>query len=344
MNRKHFITTLAPLALSATTVSAFAQQKKITTNPKNTQPVIPPYLKPGDTIGITCPAGSLLNTELAPAQKKLEEWGYNVLVGSTVGTKYGTFAATDTERAADFNAMLTNPKVKAILCGRGGYGCNRIIDMLQLTQLTKTPKWVIGFSDVTLLHTHINTQLGMASLHSKMCNSFITDYTKAEPAQIESIESINQCLTGQPVCYTNATHNNNRLGSAKAILVGGNLSIICSAIGTKSALNTAGKILFLEDVSEYLYNLDRMLRTLHRSGMLAGLKGLIIGGFKHKPTEKPEEEFAETIIDIVTNLTKNYNYPICFAFNVGHQRANYALQCGVVHTLAVASTSVTLSN
>jgi muramoyltetrapeptide carboxypeptidase len=341
MDRKKFLGTIAPLSLALTASS----KSVINTTPSEEELVIkkPRYLRKGDKIGITCPAGYLTVEELQPAKLKLEEWGFAVKIGSTVGTRSGTFAGTDEERRKDFQAMLDDPSIQAIMCGRGGYGCNRIIDDLNFTKFKTNLKWIIGFSDITLLHTHLNTTLLTASIHSKMCNSFLTDWSKAEPLQMDSINSIRDCLWGRKANYTATVNEKNKIGTAEGILVGGNLSIIYSAMKTKSELNTNGKILFLEEVGEYLYSLDRMLWNLKRSGSLKNLKGLIIGGFKVKPSEKPEEEFGETIYDIVLNLTKGYNYPVCFDFNVGHQKVNYALKCGVKHKLTVSKDTVTLN-
>jgi muramoyltetrapeptide carboxypeptidase len=341
MKRKQFIAAFAPLAIG---LSSKAQSLVIATNNiDNPKIKIPPYLTKGSTIGITCPAGFLTLDEAQPAIKKMEEWGYKIKLGTTIGLKSGTFAGTDAQRLADMQAMLNDNTIQAIMCGRGGYGCNRIIDNLDFTNFKKNPKWLIGFSDITLLHTHINTALQIATIHSKMCNSFLTDWSKAEPLQLDSINSINDCLQGKKMQYTAVPNAKNKLGEAQGKLVGGNLSIIYSANQTKSALQTSGCILFLEEVGEYLYSMDRMLWNLKRSGALKNLKGLIIGGMKHKPAEKPEEEFGETVQDIVLNLTKEYNYPVCFDFNVGHQKANFALKCGVQHKLIVSNDAVKLN-
>jgi muramoyltetrapeptide carboxypeptidase len=340
MDRKKFISTFAPLSLAFT---ANAKTGILSTN-ENEEPTVkkPRNLKPGDTIGITCPAGYLTNEEVVSAKLKLEEWGFVVKMGKTIGTRNATFADTDEARKNDFQAMLDDKTVKAIMCGRGGYGCNRIIDDLNFSNFQKNPKWLIGFSDITLLHTHINTLFNIATLHSKMCNSFLTDWSKVEALQMDSINSIKDCLLGKKMRYTAVPNARNKVGTNEGMLVGGNLSIIYSAMKTKSELNTTGKILFLEEIDEKLYSIDRMLWNLKRSGSLKNLKGLIIGGFKHKPSDKPEEEFGETVVDIVHNLTKEYNYPICFDFPVGHQKVNYALKCGVKHKFIVTKDTVNL--
>jgi muramoyltetrapeptide carboxypeptidase len=237
--------------------------------------------------------------------------------------------------------MIDDPKVKAIMCARGGYGFVRIIEKLNFSKLQTHPKWIIGFSDITVLHCHLNRNFGIASIHSKMCNSFPDDWNKAEPIQIETILSIKQALTGQKMKYTAPVNPLNKAGKAEGVLIGGNLKIIETLAGTRSDLRTTNKILFVEDTGEYLYSIDRMFWNLKRTGKLEKLAGLIIGGFKIKPDD-PGEEFGRTVQDIVLDRVKEYNYPVCFDFPVGHQRNNYALKCGVIHKLAVSDEEVTL--
>jgi muramoyltetrapeptide carboxypeptidase len=237
--------------------------------------------------------------------------------------------------------MIDDPKVKAIMCARGGYGFVRIIDKLIFTKLVAQPKWIIGFSDITVLHCHLNRNYGIASIHSKMCNSFPDDWNKAEPIQIETILSIKQALTGQKMKYTAPVNAQNKPGRAEGILIGGNLKMIETLAGTKSDIRTTNKILFVEDTGEYLYSIDRMFWNLKRTGKLDKLAGLVVGGFKIKPDD-PGEEFGRTVQDIVLEKVKGYHYPVCFDFPVGHQRNNYALKCGVRHRLTVSGEEVTL--
>lgn len=342
MKRKKFIASVAGLGAAFLVKGQSATAGISQLDEPGELPVrIPPYLKKGDSVGITCPAGYLTFEDLAPAKQKMEEWGFKIVVGSTIGTRNNTFAASDEERAADMQRMLDDKSIKAIMCGRGGYGVNRMIDKLKFDKFQKSPKWIIGFSDITLLHTHINTKFRIATIHSKMCNSFLSDWSKGEPLQVDSINSIQKALMGPKMKYTAAVHEKNRNGTAEGILVGGNLSIICSAQLTASELKTDGAILFLEEVGEYLYSLDRMLWNLKRSGKLSKLKGLIIGGFKVKPDDAGEE-FGITVYDMVTELTKEYKYPVCFDFPVGHQKVNYALKCGVKHRLKVDANEVAM--
>ncbi|WP_342646060.1 LD-carboxypeptidase [Mucilaginibacter sp. CSA2-8R] len=337
MNRKHFISSLIPVAVAATSLKASANTaiaaKKIG---------IPPYLEPGDAIGITCPAGYIKTEAVQPAVQLMQSWGFNIKIGQTVGKRDFTMGGTDAERLADLQQMLDDPTIKAIMCARGGYGAVHIIDQLNFSRFMANPKWVIGFSDITVLHNHIHTNCHVATLHSKMCNSFPDNWSLAEPIQVETILSIKQALTGQRMSYTSPSSTSNRQGAAVAPLVGGNLSIAATLTGTRSDISTDGKILFLEDTGEYLYNIDRMLYNLQRSGKLDKLAGLILGGFKVKPDE-PDDEFGKTLYEVVLDRVKSYKFPVCFDFPVGHQKNNFALKCGITHSLKVTQTGGTLT-
>ncbi|MDX1954899.1 MAG: LD-carboxypeptidase [Chitinophagaceae bacterium] len=329
MDRKKFLTGSA--ALLSFPLSSFSASHE---PEEDLPPVIPHYLRKGDLIGITAPAGFMMEEEMRPAIQQIESWGYRTRLGSTIGKKDFTFAGTDKERADDFQQMLDDPEVKAILCARGGYGAVRIIDQLKWDTFKKHPKWIIGFSDVTVFHSHINRNLGFATIHSKMTNSFPEDWSKAEPIQIDTILSIQKALGGEQMEYNAGPNMANRLGKAEGVLVGGNLKTIESLAGSRSDLRTTGKILFVEDTGEYLYSIDRMFWNLKRSNKLSGLKGLIIGGFKIKKDEGGDE-FGKTLEEIVMEKVKEYAYPVCFDFPVGHQKNNFALKCGVVHELVV---------
>ncbi len=336
MQRKQFISLLAPLTIAVSTVKASAPFKERSGKFK-----IPPYLEPGDVIGITCPAGYISTEDIMPAVREMESWGFRVRIGATVGQRDHALGGTDDQRATDLQYMLDDPEVKAIMCARGGYGVVRIIDRLNFDRFKASPKWVIGFSDITVLHEHIHQNLHFATLHSKMCNSFPSDMAKADATQKDTILSIQQALKGKPMSYTAPAATGNRLGQATGPLIGGNLSIVASMTGTASDIDTKGKILFLEDTGEYLYNIDRMMYNLLRSGKLDHLAGLIIGGFKLKP-EDPGDEFGKDLLTIVTEKTANFNYPVCFDFPVGHQRNNFALKCGVLHQFEVSASGTTL--
>ena len=291
---------------------------------------------PGDTIGITCPAGFITAADIQPAINKIQEWRYKIKAGATIGKRDFSFGGTDEERIADLQQMLDDRSIKAILSARGGYGAVRIIDKLDFKKFALHPKWIIGFSDVTVMHSHINRHYNIATLHSKMCNSFPEDWNLAEQVQRDTIESIHQCLSGKKMEYSATPAAANRPGKATGQLVGGNLKTLESLAGTASDLITKNKILFVEDTGEYLYSIDRMFWNLKRTGKLAQLKGLIVGGFKVKPDD-PGEEFGRSVEDIVLDKVKEYKYPVCFNFPVGHQKDNYALKCGVTHLLEVTA-------
>lgn len=298
--------------------------------------IIPPYLQPGDTIGITCPSGYLPAERIIFAKKTLEAWGYKVITGSTVGSSHYYFSDIDDRRLFDLQALLDNTTVKAILMGRGGYGLSRIIDRVDFTGFRSSPKWICGFSDITLLHSHIHAQFGIATLHSPMCSAF-----REDNADSPEIRSLLHSWTGKAFSYPIEPHEHNRTGTASGTVVGGNLAILAHVSGSVSQMDTEGKILFIEDIGEYLYNADRMLLNLKRAGMLQGLKGLICGGFTDmKDTERP---FGQDIYSIVREKVSEYDYPVCFGFPAGHQEINYTLGLGMAYELVVTGQNVSLT-
>ena len=228
MKRKDFLSSIIPLGA---TLGAVAKGKTILTEDPDAPATLPPYLKKGDVIGITCPAGYITKEDIQPAVNKLKEWGFEIKTGDTVGKKDFTFGGNDAERLNDFQQLLDDHSVKAIMCARGGYGAVRIIDELDFKKMNKHPKWIIGFSDVTVIHSHLNRNFRIASIHSKMCNSFPSDWSKAEPVQIESIESIRKCLTGEKMHYLFSPAANNKTGLVDGELVGGNLKTLESLSG-----------------------------------------------------------------------------------------------------------------
>lgn len=288
---------------------------------------IPPYLKKGDTIGITCPAGYMAAAKAQACIGTLQSWGFDVMVGKTLGsssTNY--FSGTDEERRDELQAMLDDDHINAILFGRGGYGMGRIIDQLDFTRFKKKPKWIIGYSDITVLHAHLFTKLKTASLHAPMAGAF-------NDGDNEFIRSLLKAITGKKARYSCAASPFNKNGSANGELVGGNLSLLAHITGTASDISTKNKILFIEDIGEQLYNIDRMLYQLKRSGKLDKAAGLIIGGFTDmKDTERP---FGKTVYEIIRDITAEYDYPIAYDFPVSHTTANYALKIGVPYTLKV---------
>jgi len=341
MNRKHFLSSVISTGLGIPALGHLKRAAAMFT-PGPSNPQLPPYLKPGDTIGITCPAGYITAADIQPAVRAMQSWGFNIRIGDTVGKRDFTFGGTDAERRQDLQTMLDATDIQAIMCARGGYGCARIIDALNFSGFCKHPKWLIGFSDITVLHSHINRHYGIATLHSKMCNSFPDNPDIADKEVQDTILSIQQALTGTAMQYSVPPDEHNRTGSAAGMLIGGNLSMLQSISGTNSEIATIGKILFLEDAGEYLYSLDRMLGTLQRSHKLDSLAGLIIGGFNRIKPDDPGEEFGRTIYDMVLEKVQDCSYPVCFNFPVGHQKNNYALKCGVMHRLQVTADGVTL--
>lgn len=295
----------------------------------------PPYLRKGDTIGIVCPAGYMPTEKAQTCIRVLQEWGYRVKVGKTLGNQFHYFSGTDEERLKDLQQMLDDKNIKAILCGRGGYGMSRIIDSLDFRAFKKNPKWVIGYSDVTLLHAHLFTQLKTASLHSPMAAAF-----NDGEYENEFIQSLKKILKGGSYKYRSAAHPFNQMGTASGELVGGNLSLLAHMTGSKSAFSFKKKLLFIEDIGEYIYNIDRMMIQLERSGVFNDLSGLIIGGFTDmKDTVIP---FGATVTEVIHDRVKKYPYPICFDFPVSHSRENYPLKVGVMHELKVSKAGAIL--
>jgi muramoyltetrapeptide carboxypeptidase len=296
----------------------------------NTLPtIIPPYLKTGDTVGITCTAGYFCLEDAQPAIQALQRWGYNVKLGKTIDGQYYTYSGTDEERAADFQDMLDDPEIKAIIFGRGGYGTIRIIDRIKFGHFYRCPKWLCGYSDITVVHSYVQTQMHIPTLHSEM--GIDLKYGTTDKAA----ETIQQALRGDRLTYYVDAHPLNRPGDAEGLLVGGNLSLLTAMIGSSSDLDTDGKILFLEDVDEYLYHIDSMMWSLKRSGKLAFLAGLIVGGFTKIKEDPDDPPFGQTAYEIIADKVKDYHYPVCFSFPAGHTFDNFALRLGMIHHLTV---------
>ena len=297
---------------------------------------IPPYLQRGDTIAIVCPGGYMPLEKAQTCIDTLREWGYRVQVGATLGSASSNyFSGTDKERLADFQQVLDDPGIKAILCGRGGYGIGRIIEKIDFSRFKKDPKWIIGFSDVTVLHAHIYSNYKTSTLHAPMAGAF-----NDGGAGLAYVRSLRHALEGKSSRIQCPAHPFNRKGEAIGELVGGNLSLLAHLTGTSSDIKTKGKILFLEDVGEYLYNADRMLYQLGRTGKLDRLAGLILGGFTEmKDTVRP---FGQSIEEIIRDIVREYDYPVCFGFPVSHEKENYALKVGMGYKLKVGKNKTIL--
>ena len=297
---------------------------------------VPPYLQPGDTIGIVCPAGYMAAEKAQTCINTLKQWGFNVKIGKTLGgNSKNYFSGTDTESLEDFQQMLDDDTVNAILFGRGGYGLGRIIDQIKFKKFRKQPKWLIGYSDITLLHAHVFSNYNILTLHSPMAAAF-----NDGAAEEKYVLSLRDVLTGKKTMVETGPNELNKQGEAKGRLVGGNLALLAHIVGTSSDINTSGRLLFLEDIGEYLYNADRMLYQLKRSGKFDKLSGLIIGGFTEmKDTERP---FGKTIYEIIHEIIKDADYPICFGFPVSHGKENYPLKIGGRYKLKVGEDNVIL--
>lgn len=293
----------------------------------------PSYLKPGDTVAITCPAKKLPR-DIADAVNLLESWGLKVILGETVHASWHQFAGSDELRTTDFQRFLDDQSIKAIFAARGGYGTIRIIDRIDFSGFKNHPKWIIGFSDITVLHSHIQALYETESIHGQM------PLTIREGSEI-SLETLRKALFNEEFDYSYKSEAVNRSGVAEGILIGGNLSLLVMMSGSVSEQDYSGKILFLEDVGEYLYSIDRMMWNLKRSGKLNNLKGLIIGGFTElKDNDIP---FGQTAEQIIMEHVKEFNYPVCFNFPAGHLPDNRALIFGRMSRLKVAGQQVKLS-
>lgn len=290
---------------------------------------IPTSLKKGDTIAIIATARKNIDNNLKPTIDLLHSWGLEVIIGKSIGLDNNQLAGTDEQRAEDFQEQLDNPKIKAIWCVRGGYGTVRIIDLIDFTKFKKKPKWIVGFSDVTVIHSYVN-KLNIASIHGFMPVTL-------EKATPESIESLRKALFGEILNYKMSFDKTNRLGNAKGQIVGGNLSILYSLMGSNAQIDCNGKILFLEDLDEYLYHIDRMMMGLKRCGFFENLNGLIIGSMtKMKDNDIPWGKNANEIIE---DITKEFHFPILYNFHAGHIHDNNALIFGKQVSLELNETT-----
>lgn len=279
---------------------------------------IPPYLQKGDTVAIVSTARKNIDDNLKPAFDLLHSWGLEVLIGKTIGLDNNQLAGTDEQRAADFQTQMDNPNIKAIWCMRGGYGTVRMVDLLDFTNFKQNPKWVVGFSDVTVIHSYLNT-INIASIHAAM------PITVAR-ASAESIETLRKSLFGESLEYQLPFDSANILGAAKGELVGGNLSILYSMMGSNAQIDCKGKILFIEDLDEYLYHIDRMMMSLKRCGCFDGLQALVVGTMtKMNDNDIPWGKNANQIIE---DVVKTYSFPVLYNFPAGHFRDNRALILG----------------
>ena len=294
---------------------------------------IPPFLQKGDTVAMVCTARSFMSDEAQEAVALFNLWGLQIVFGATIDVNVNQLGGTDEQRTNDLQRMMDDPNIKAIWIARGGYGTVRIIDRLDFSTFLRQPKWIIGFSDITVLHSHIHN-LGVATLHAIMPYSVPKALDTAK-------ETLQKALFGEAYDFKFAADSSNKTGVSEGLLVGGNLSIIYSLLGSPSAIDTKGKILFLEDLDEYLYHIDRMFYNLKRNGCLENLNGLIIGGM----TDMHDNQipFGYDVKQIILAVCKEYQFPICFNFPAGHIPDNRALKLGSKVELQVTAEHVQLT-
>lgn len=294
---------------------------------------IPPYLAPGSTIGICAPARKVSPEELAPGISLLESWGFKVRTSKNLYAAENQFSGSDAQRAADMQELMDDPTVDAIISARGGYGCVRIIDKLDFTNFEKKPKWIIGFSDLTVFHNHLHQNFSIQSIHAAMVFSMGGDRCTAD-----ALENLRKMLMGEELRYSVVNSPLNRSGNAEGILVGGNLSLLYALSGSASDIDTRGKILFIEDLDEYLYHIDRMMMQLKRSGKLEGLSGLIVGGMSDMRDNAIP--FGKTAEEIISEAVRDYSFPVCMNFPAGHIQNNQPLVMGGKVSMEVGDSSL----
>ncbi len=283
----------------------------------------PPYLKAGDTVAIVAPSGVLRNrtSEITKAKNLLESWGLNTVVGKNVFNQAYHFAGSDEERREDFQNAMDDPKISAIWCARGGYGAVRILDKLNYTKFKKDPKWIIGYSDITTLHNQLNIE-GFESIHAMMCTSLQDENEIIK----ETISTFKDAIFGKPLTYTLTGSKNNRAGNTSGQLVGGNLTILHTMLGSKTSISTSGKILFIEEIGEYEYHIDRMLQSLKRAGYFDNCKGIIVGDITK--VRRNTTAWGTSVEQLIVDALSEYSFPIAFNMPAGHEKDNRAMIFG----------------
>ena len=303
-------------------MNVFSQLDIKSSNVLKTQLIQPEYLKSGDTISIVAPSGVLndFDNKITKAINIFKSWGLNVVIGNHIFDKNGHFAGTDKNREKDFQKALDNKNIKAIWCARGGYGAVRIIDNLNFDGYLKNPKWIIGFSDITVIHNKLNL-LNSESIHAMM----ITGFDDIDQNN-DSLSKLKNVLFGDNLSYSINSNKNNKTGKSEGILVGGNLTLIQSTIGSKTELKMKDKILFIEEIGEYAYHIDRMLYSLKRADYFENCKGLIVGQISD--VKKNTTDFGRSINELILDVLDEYNFPILFDFPAGHEKTNFPIILG----------------
>lgn len=297
----------------------------------------PPYLKAGDTVAIVAPSGILKNRtgEVQLAQALLKKWGLHSVVGNHVFSQSNHFAGTDDERCEDFQKALDDPKISAIWCARGGYGTVRILDKLNWTKFKQNPKWIVGYSDITALHNQIHNK-DVESIHALMCTSLQDDLSSIE----ETVSTFKDAIFGKPLSYILKGSNYNKKGTASGQLVGGNLTMLHTMLGSKTSIDTSGKILFIEEIGEYKYHIDRMLQSLKRAGYFNNCEGVIVGDMTKMRTNTTL--WGSSIEQLILDALSDYNFPIAFNMPAGHEKDNRAMILGRTIRLKVDSEKSTV--
>ncbi|RYH76400.1 LD-carboxypeptidase [Flavobacteriaceae bacterium 144Ye] len=297
----------------------------------------PPYLKVGDTVAIVAPSGILKNRqhEVQQASDLLKSWGLNVVVGKHVFSQDNHFAGTDNERCEDFQNAMDDPTISAIWCARGGYGAVRILDKLDFTKFKMKPKWLIGYSDITALHSLFHNQ-GFETIHAMMCVSLTKDLEGLE----QTVATFKSAIFGETLTYTLAGTNYNRVGTASGELVGGNLTMLHTMLGSETSIDTSGKILFIEEIGEYKYHIDRMLQSLKRAGYFDNCAGVIVGDMTK--LRKNTTLWGTSIEQLVLDALADYDFPIAFNMPAGHEDDNRAMFLGRTVQLTVGTEQSTV--
>ena len=304
----------------------------------NNKLIKPEYLKKGDTVAIVAPSGVLknYNAYILKAKELLKSWELEVVIGENVFNDNGHFAGTDNQRSADFQLALDDKSIKAIWCARGGYGAMRVIDNLNFEKYKENPKWIIGYSDITAIHNDLHNNKS-ESIHGIMCKSL----EKIDVDNNESISLLKKTLFGEKLSYTIEGNNYNIEGNSNGQLIGGNLTLLHCLLGSESSIDTNGKILFIEDLGEYLYHIDRMLISLKRAGYFDNCKGLIVGDFTD--IRKNTTPFGRNLKELILDIVREYDFPVSFGFPAGHGEKNYPMILGREINLEVSKQQSTIN-
>jgi muramoyltetrapeptide carboxypeptidase len=334
--RSSFIGLIYTFALMIS-IDSTAQNETDNFTEMTSELIQPPYLKAGDTVAIVAPSGILKNREreVQQAVDLLKSWGLHAIVGKHVFSQSDHFAGLDNQRCEDLQKAMDDPKISAIWCARGGYGTVRILDKIDYTKFKEHPKWFVGYSDITALHNQVHNE-GFQSLHALMCVSLTKDLTEIK----ESINTFKAALFGNPTDYTLKGSDHNRVGAVSGPLVGGNLTMLHTMLGSKESIDTSGKILFIEEIGEYKYHIDRMLQSLKRAGYFDNCKGLIVGDMSKMRTNTTL--WGTSVEQLILDALSDYDFPIAFNMPAGHEKDNSALVLGRTVELKVSKTSTSV--